>query len=130
MPTMFRNNIIFSAKLAAIAAILFLAHWYILEQIYSDSLFFPLWQVYLFNAALVLGMYVMLSYYANRKPGSVLQVFMLLSILKMAFVIVFLLPLFLGKADNAQVEVINFFIPYFGMLIFEILALNKFLQKG
>lgn len=130
MPTMFRNSIIFSAKLTAIAVILFLTHWYILEQIYSDALFFPLWKIYIFNAVLVLGMFVMLSYYGNRKPDSVLQVFMLLSILKMAFVIVFLLPLFLGKADNAQVEVINFFIPYFGMLIFEILALNKFLQKG
>ncbi len=127
---MIKDILVFSAKLAAIAAILFLTYWYILEQFYSETLYFSLWKVYLFNAALVLGMYILLRYYGGRKPDSALKVFMLLSILKMAFVIVFLLPLFLGRADNTQVEVINFFIPYFGLLIFEILALNKFLQKA
>lgn len=127
---MIRNIILFATKLAAIAAILFLAHWYILGQLYSEALYFPLWKVYLFNAALVLGMYFLLRYYGSRKPNSVLKIFMLLSLLKMAFVIVFLLPLFLGRAANAQIEVINFFIPYFVLLIFEILALNKFLQKA
>lgn len=127
---MIRELIIFSIKLAATAAILFLAHWYILEQLYSEALYFPLWKVYLFNAALVLGMYFLLRYYGSRKPNSVLKIFMLLSILKMTFVIVFLLPLFLGRANDAPIEVINFFIPYFVLLIFEILALNKFLQKA
>jgi len=127
---MIRDIIIFSAKLAAVAAILFLAHWYIFEQLYSKAPYFPLWKVYLFNAALVLGMYFLLRYYGSRKPNSVLKIFMLLSVLKMAFVIVFLLPLFLGRVENAQVEVINFFIPYFVLLIFEIFALNKFLQKA
>lgn len=127
---MIRDIVLFATKLAAIAAILFLAHWYIIAQLYSETLYFPLWKVYLFNAALVLGMYFLLRYYGSRKPNSVLKFFMLLSILKMAFVIVFLLPLFLGRAENAQIEVINFFIPYFVLLIFEILALNKFLQKA
>ena len=127
---MIRDILVFSVKLAAIAAILFLAHWYILQQLYSKALFFPLWKIYLFNAALVMGMYFLLRYYGSRKPDSVLKIFMLLSILKMAFVIVFLLPLFLGRAANAFIEVINFFIPYFALLILEILALNKFLQKA
>lgn len=127
---MIRDILSFSIKLAATAAILFLAHWYILEQLYSEPLYFPLWQVYLFNTVLVFGMYFLLRYYGARKPNSVLKIFLLLSVLKMAFVIVFLLPLFLGKAENAQVEVINFFAPYFALLIFEILALNRFLQKA
>lgn len=127
---MIRDLLQFSIKLAAVAAILFFAHWYILEQLYTEPLYFPLWKVYLFNAALVLGMYFLLRYYGGRKPNSVLKIFMLLSIVKMAFVIVFLLPLFLGRANNSQVEVINFFVPYFVLLVFEILALNKFLQKA
>ncbi len=127
---MVRDIFSFALKLAAVAAILFLAHWYILEQLYVEEFFFPLWKVYLFNMALVLGMYFLLRYYGSKKPNSVLKIFLLLSILKMAFVIVFLLPLFLGRANDAMIEVINFFIPYFVMLIIEILALNKFLQKA
>jgi len=126
---MIRDILVFSMKLAAIAAILFLTHWYILEQLYTESLYFALWKIYLFNAALVLGMYFLLRYYGDRKPDSVLKIFLLLSILKMAFVIVFLLPLFLGRANNSVIEVSNFFIPYFVLLVFEILALNKFLRK-
>lgn len=127
---MIRDILLFATKLAAIAAILFFAHWYVLNETYSGQLYFALVKVYLFNAALVLGMYFLLRYYGGRKPNSVLKIFMLLSLLKMAFVIVFLMPLFLGRAGNAQIEVINFFIPYFVLLIFEILALNKFLQKA
>ena len=127
---MTKDILSFTIKLVSIATVLFLAHWYVLGQLYVEELFFPLWKVYLFNAALVLGMYFLLRYYGGRKPDSVLKIFMLLSLLKMAFVVVFLLPLFLGRADNAQVEVINFFIPYFVLLVVEILALNKFLQKA
>jgi len=127
---MTKDILSFTIKLVAIATVLFSAHWYVLGQLYFEELFFPLWKIYLFNAALVLGMYFLLRYYGGRKPDSVLKIFMLLSLLKMAFVVVFLLPLFLGRADNAQVEVINFFIPYFVLLVVEILALNKFLQKA
>jgi len=127
---MIKDILVFSIKLSAVAAILLLTHWYILDQLYSEPLYFPLWKIYLFNVALVLFMYALLYYYAGRKPDSALKLFMLLSILKMGFVIIFLLPLFLGKVDNTQVEVVNFFTPYFVLLILEILALNKFLQKG
>ena len=127
---MIRDIFVFSIKLAAVSVILLLTHWYILAQLYVEPLYFPLWQVYLFNTALVLGMYFLLRYYGDRKPNSILKIFMLLSLLKMAFVIIFLLPLFLGRVDNTQVEVTNFFVPYFVLLIFEILALNRFLQKA
>ena len=127
---MVKDILQFLIKLAAVAAILFLAHWYVLEEFYTGDLYFPLWKIYLFNAILVLGMYFLLRYYGGRKPGSVLKYFLLLSLLKMAFVIVFLLPLFYGRAVNAKIEVINFFVPYFVLLTLEILALNKFLQKA
>ena len=120
----------FSIKLVVVAAILLLTHWYILKQLYSGPLYFPLWQIYLFNVVLVLGMYFLLRYYGVRKPNGILKIFMLLSLLKMAFVIIFLLPLFLDKAVNTQVEVTNFFVPYFALLAFEIFALNRFLQKA
>jgi len=59
-----------------------------------------------------------------------LKFFLSLTIVKMGLVIVLLLPLFLKKSDHTQLEVFNFFIPYFLFLGLEIFSLNKFLQKS
>jgi hypothetical protein len=83
-----------------------------------------------FNAVLVLAVYSIITYKNRQGSKKMYQLFLGLTVLKMILAVVFLLPLFLGKSAHAQLEVINFFIPYFLFLGFEIFNLNKFLQKS
>ncbi|RLD28175.1 MAG: hypothetical protein DRI75_07625 [Bacteroidetes bacterium] len=109
---------------------LFLIHTYIIYQFFEGQLFLPIWSIYVFNAILVLIVYTVLNYKAKQNSEKVYQLFLGLTMLKMVLAIVFLLPLFFGKSEHSQLEVVNFFIPYFLFLMFEIFSLNKFLQKG
>jgi hypothetical protein len=120
----------FVLRLAGFTAILFLIHFYIITQFFDGQLYFPLWTIHLFNAILVFIVYSIIVYRINQGARKIYQLFLGLTISKMAFAVIFLLPLFFGKSGHAQLEVINFFIPYFLFLAFEIFSLNKFLQKG
>lgn len=120
----------FTIKLAAFSLALFLVHYYILVQSFSGTLYFPLWTIYCFHTFLVFSVFTLLRYYANKRPKGTLNLFLGLTVLKMLLAILFLLPLFLKKSHHNQLEVLNFFVPYFLLLIFEIMGVNKFLQKG
>ena len=120
----------FIVSLLIFAALLFGIHYYILSQFFDGKLHFPIWVIYAFNAILVCIVYAVLNYNKNHNSEKMYQLFLVLTLLKMVLAVVFLLPLFFGKSDHAQLEVINFFIPYFLFLAFEIFNLNKFLQKN
>lgn len=120
----------FIIKLIGFAVLLFAIHYYILSQFFDGTLHFPIWTIYVFNAVLVFLVFTIISYKNKQGSKKMYQLFLSLTILKMILAIVFLLPLFLGKSEHAQLEVINFFIPYFIFLGFEIFSLNKFLQKS
>lgn len=120
----------FIIKLIVFTLLLFGVHYYILNQFFDGNLQFPLYTIYAFNAILVIIVYSVISYKNKQGSKKMYQLFLGLTILKMVLAVVFLLPLFLGKSAHAQLEVINFFIPYFIFLGFEIFSLNKFLQKS
>jgi len=120
----------FVLRLAGFTAILFLIHFYIINQFFDGQLYFPIWSIHLFNAVLVLIVYSIIVYRINQGTRKIYQLFLGLTIAKMIFAVIFLLPLFFGKSEHAQLEVVNFFVPYFLFLAFEILSLNNFLQKG
>ncbi|NOY47981.1 hypothetical protein MNBD_BACTEROID02-1084 [hydrothermal vent metagenome] len=126
---MTKETINFAVKLLLFAVLLFGVHFYIISQFFEGTLYFPLWSIYAFNAVLVFGVFLILNYKATQGSDKMYQLFLGLTILKMVLAIVFLLPLFFGKSEHSQLEVINFFIPYFLFLTFEIFNLNKFLQK-
>jgi hypothetical protein len=119
----------FSVKLIIFTMILFGVHLYILSQFFEGNLHFPVWSIYVFNSIMVCLVYLVITYKSKKGSKNMYQLFLGLTLLKMALAIVFLLPLFFGKSNHAQLEVINFFIPYFLFLGFEIFSLNKFLQK-
>jgi drug/metabolite transporter (DMT)-like permease len=127
---MIKETLSFVATLLVVAILLFGIHYYILNQFFQGQLHFPLWTIYAFNAALVFVVYLVLNFSNRRGSDKMYQIFLGLTILKMALAIVFLLPLFFGKSSHTQLEVINFMIPYFLFLGFEIFSLNKFLQKS
>jgi len=116
-------------RLLVFSAILFAIHFYIISQFFEGDLYFPIWIIYVFNAVLVFIVFSVLNYQNKKGSEKMYQLFLGLTLLKMILAIVFLLPLFFGKSDHSQLEVINFFIPYFLFLTFEIFSLNKFLQK-
>lgn len=122
------NKFYFASQLLFLSLVLFGIHHYILIQFFTGELAIPLWLIYAFNALLVLTVFLVLKKQSKNK--NILTVFLILTAIKMALVIVLLLPLFLNKSDHIKVEVFNFFIPYFIFLAFEIFNVNKFLQKG
>jgi hypothetical protein len=126
---MTKEIINFATRLLIFSVLLFGIHLYIISQFFEGILYFPLWSIYAFNAVLVFGVFLILNYKANQGSDKMYQLFLGLTLLKMVLAIVFLLPLFFGKSEHSQLEVINFFIPYFFFLTFEIFSLNKFLQK-
>lgn len=119
----------FLATLLGFSGLLYAVHFYILLQFFEGNLHFPIWVIYAFNATLVVVVFLVIRYKAQSKSDKIYQLFLGLTMAKMVLAIIFLLPLFLGKSDHAQLEVINFFIPYFLFLGFEIFSLNRFLQK-
>ncbi len=120
----------FILKLLGFSLALFALHHYVLMQFFDGELVLPLWIIYTFNALMVFVVYSVLNHFSKDKNKDMLKLFLSLTIVKMGLVIVLLLPLFLKKSDHTQLEVFNFFIPYFLYLGFEIFSLNKFLQKS
>lgn len=124
-----KETISFILKLIAFAGVLCLIHYYIINIFFEGQLYFPIWTIYVFNGVLVFVIYSVLTYKSSKGSQKMYDLFLGLTIIKMTLAIVFLLPLFFGKSDHSQLEVINFFMPYFLFLIFEIFSLNKILQK-
>lgn len=125
-----KSVITFFLMLLGFSMALFGIHYYILMQFFDGTLTLPLWAIYLFNATLVFIVFSVLKYYSKHKSKDMLKVFLIMTILKMVLAVILLLPLFLNKTEHSQLEVFNFFIPYFMFLTFEIYSVNKFLQKS
>ena len=120
----------FLLKWFAFTVLLAGIHYYVFLTFFSEiELYFPLWVIYLFNAGLVLLVFLILRIQMARGHTKTYNLFLILTVSKMALAIVFLLPLFGDKSANAVVDVINFFIPYFLFLGFEIYQLNIFFKK-
>lgn len=119
----------FIVKLFGFTLLLLAVHYYILKQFFSGTLQLPLWLIYAFNAVMVFLVYSVLRHYSNKKKD-MLKYFLGMTLGKMALAVIFLLPIFLNKSAHMQLEIFNFFIPYFLFLTFEIFNLNNFLQKS
>jgi hypothetical protein len=120
----------FVIKLIGFAVLLWGIHYYIFLNFFSEvSLYLPLWSIYVFNAVTVCIVYVIINYKVSRGSEKGYNLFLMLTIGKMALAVVFLLPLISGKSTVPITEAINFFIPYFVFLTYEIIALNKFLKN-
>lgn len=126
---MSRSIIEFLVKLIGFSLLLLVVHVYILRQFFTGDLQIPLWLIYVFNAVMVLLVFSVMRYYSD-KGKDMMKLFLAFTGLKMALAIILLLPLFIQKSDHLQLEVFNFFIPYFLFLTFEIFSLNSFLQKS
>jgi hypothetical protein len=120
----------FIIRLLIFSSILFGIHFYIIYEFFDKKIYIPLYVIYIFNILLVFLVYSILNYKNKQGSKKMYQLFLGLTILKMALSIIFLLPVILGKSDHVQLEILNFFIPYFLFLTFEIFSINNFLQKS
>lgn len=120
---------IFMIKLIGFALLLWAVHYYILSLFFDGDLQIPLWLIYAFNTMMVLLVFGVMRYNSD-KGKDMMKLFLGFTGLKMVLAIVLLLPLFLQRSEHTQLEVFNFFIPYFLFLTFEIFSLNGFLQKS
>ena len=126
---MLKTTLNFALKLLGFSLLLCAIHYYIFFNFFSEiDLYLPIWGIYLFNLVLVLIVFAIINHKAATDESKIYNTFLILTISKMALAIVFLLPLFTGKSENATAEVINFFIAYFLFLAFEIKMLDKFLK--
>ena len=121
---------VFTIRLLLFSLVLFAIHFYLIHEFFEGKLYIPLYVIYIFNTLLVFLVFSILNYKNKQGSKKMYQLFLGLTILKMVLAIVFLLPVILGKSDYAQLEILNFFIPYFLFLTFEIFSINNFLQKS
>ena len=125
-----KDGLNFIVKLIGLTALLCGVHYYIFLNFFSDiELYLPIWSIYAFNGVLVLLVFLFINHKVSNGSKNVLNIFLVLTSVKMLLAIVFLLPLFLGKAENSKIEAFNFFIPYFLYLAFEITSISNFLKK-
>ncbi|TVZ56342.1 hypothetical protein OD91_1627 [Lutibacter sp. Hel_I_33_5] len=129
-PDFVKRQVSFLIQLIIVAGLLLAVHSYLLHHFASKTaFFFPLWQIYVFHIVITYLLYSLINNKYSHGKTEIFNVFMIGTLLKMVFVILFLLPLLLSEVKNKQPDVFNFFIPYFLLLAFEVFSITKFLQK-
>lgn len=102
-------------------------HIYISHLFFSKNvLYLPIWVIYVFHFFLVAFVFFTIRLKQNTNSFTL---FLVLTIVKMVLSIVFLLPIIMGKSEEKVLEIMNFFIPYFFYLTFEIYYINNYLKK-
>ncbi len=125
-----KRQLSFLLKLGLITVLVAGSHLYLFENFFSDSLlFFPLWQIYVFHVVTVLLIYTVINYKFSNGNSVIFNYFMIGTLLKMVLAFLFLLPLLLSDFQSKKPDVMNFFIPYFIFLAFEVYSVNFFLNK-
>lgn len=124
-----KRQILFSLQLLIGSAILYLLHIYLINALFSAKTFIiPLWNIYVFHIISVLVVYTTINFRFSNGKTQVFNPFILLMILKMILSIVFLLPLFLSDTTEKIGDTLNFFVPYFIYLAFEVYGIAQFLM--
>ena len=120
----------FLIQLVIISFLIFGIHSYLLYYFATDiSFFFPLWHIYLFHFIITALIFTAINYKYVKENTNIFDVFMMGTLSKMIITIIFLLPLLLSDFEEKKPDVINFFIPYFLFLAFEVYSLTALLNK-
>ncbi len=124
---MTKDLIIYTITLLGFTILLLGVHIYISDLFFSKNvLYLPIWVIYVFHFFLVVFVFFIIRLKQNSNSFTL---FLVLTIVKMVLSIVFLLPIITGKSEEKVLEIMNFFIPYFFYLTFEIYYINNYLKK-
>lgn len=125
-----KTQLIFFVKLTLVTLLLFAIHSYLIHFFFNFvELILPLWLIYVFNFILVFIIFSIINFRYKTGKTDVFNVFMLGTLLKMVLILVFFLPIILSDQENKTLDTLNFFIPYFIFLAFEVYSISKFLVK-
>ncbi len=119
----------FLLKIVLFTLIIGGVHSYFSYYFVDTNLFFAIWQIYLFLFVVTFLVFTVINYRYSNGKTTIFNLFLGATVLKMILAIIFLLPLLLSDIENKKIDVINFFIPYFLFLFFEVFTINTFLQK-
>lgn len=126
-----KRQVGFLIQLVALTILLLSLHSYLLYHFANETMFLlPIWQIYCFHFIVTALFYTVINHRYSKGKIEIFNTFMIITFLKMFLAILFMLPLFLSTLENKQLDVFNFFIPYFLYLSFEVYSLTKFLQKN
>lgn len=120
----------FLLQLVIVTVLLYAVHSYVTHYFNEAKLFFPLWHIYVFLFIVTFLIYAFINYRYSKAKTEVFNMFMIATLLKMILALIFLLPLILSDFKSKKIDVINFFLPYFIFLAFEVLSISKFLQNN
>lgn len=124
---MTKDLIIYTITLLGFTILLLGVHIYISHLFFSKNIFYlPIWEIYVFHFFLVAFVFFTIRLKQNTNSFTL---FLVLTIVKMVLSIIFLLPIIMGKSEEKVLEIMNFFIPYFFYLTFEIYYINNYLKK-
>ncbi len=124
-----KRQLSFLLKLGLLTILLGGTHLYLYHNFFKQSLFFSIWHIYIFHFCTVLLIYSVINYKYSMGRTMVFNYFMIGTFLKMIVAMLFLLPLLLSDFEFKKPDVINFFIPYFVFLAFEVYSVTFFLNK-
>jgi len=130
-PKLIKSLSVFGVQLLIVSILLFVLHIYLYSHMNIDGvLVLPIWQIYLFHTIVVFIVYAWVMFkYIQGKKQEVFNYFMIGTILKMVLSIVFLLPVFFSDIESKRPDVINFFLPYFIFLAFEVFMITKLINE-
>ncbi len=121
--------IYFLKRFLPFSILLFLAHFFIIQEfLKSYSFFYSVYAIYLFHAITTALICFILIYINKKVSDQTGFAFMALSVLKMLAAILFLIPLIQLDKMQKIPDVIAFFIPYFAFLFFELTFIIKLLK--
>ncbi|MGV8945168.1 MAG: DUF6168 family protein [Lutibacter sp.] len=121
--------IYFLKRFLPFSILLFLAHFFIVQEfLKSYSFFYSVYAIYLFHAITTALICFILIYINKKVSDQTGFAFMALSVLKMLAAILFLIPLIQLDKMQKIPDVIAFFIPYFAFLFFELTFIIKLLK--
>ncbi len=129
-PEFIKKIKVFSVQLLLVSIATFLLHSYLYSYIGVDTItILPLWQIYVFLTIIVFVLYTWIVYKHTQGNTEVFNYFMIGTIIKMVLAIIFLLPVFLSSLESKKPDVLNFFIPYFIFLAFEVFIITRLLNQ-
>lgn len=124
-----KRQLSFLLKLGLLTILVFGVHFYLFENFFSEiTLFFPIWQIYIFHITTVVLIYSVINYKFSNGNTMIFNYFMIGTLVKMILAFLFLLPLLVSELETKKPDVLNFFIPYFIFLAFEVFSVNFFLN--
>lgn len=130
MKLFLKNQIFIAIQSFLLTLVLFFIHKTILLNfLENETLIIDLYKTYIFHFILTTGIIFIVNYKKYRSNDTVFNTFIVFTILKMILVMVFLLPVFLSETKTKNIDVFNFFIPYFIYLSFEVYSITQSLQK-